>query len=176
MSPRVLLKDWLFQLLPHSPRLQEALGSRKWTPLAETSDHDLFRLLINGAQSLPRVYCVADGLDEANSNDHPLLDLLNDLITRHSGQLKLLMTSRPGRHLQSALRDTSIVHIALQQSLVDADIGAFVRHRITISGVFRSIDQQPLAQEIIAMVTRRSKGNFVLAKLVMNQVEDSLRE
>ncbi|KAK0706288.1 hypothetical protein B0T26DRAFT_656099, partial [Lasiosphaeria miniovina] len=79
---------WHVQLLPHSPKLQFILHARpeKRAKLAETSEHDLFQ---------------------------DFLDQLNRLATYRPALLKLLMTSRPKRHLQSALRDSSIVHISL---------------------------------------------------------------
>ncbi|KAM5386497.1 hypothetical protein ACJZ2D_000460 [Fusarium nematophilum] len=168
-SPRALVQDWLAQLLPYSPKLQFALESRLGTSLAETSDNDLFQIFLDGVSCVPKVYCVGDALDEMTTDNRPFLDRLNGLATHRPDSLKLLMTSRPKQYLQSALRDSSIVHISLQQRLVDADITSYLNHRFEKAA--RSGDDQHYKQHIIDMVARRSEGLFLYAKLTMDQVE-----
>jgi hypothetical protein len=128
-SSRALIQDWLAQLLAFSPKLQFALQSRLDSSLEETSDNDLIRIFLDGISTIPRVYCVGDALDEMTSDDRPFLDKLNGLATYRPHSLKLLLTSRPKRYLQSALRDSSIVHISLQRRLVDLDIASYLHHR-----------------------------------------------
>lgn len=171
-SPRALIQDWLAQLLPFSPRLQYALQSRLKTTLAETSDHDLIQLFLDGLSSVSKVYCVADALDEMAVDNRPFLDELNGLATFGPRSLKLLITSRPKQYLQSALRDSSIVHISLQQQLVDADITSYLNYRFdTIS---TSHAERHIKQQVVDMVARRSEGLFLYAKLTMDQVEASM--
>ncbi|KAK4222048.1 ankyrin-3 [Podospora fimiseda] len=126
--PRALLQDWLAQLLPYSPKLQFTLRSCLDSSLAECSDNDLFDIFLDGISSVPRIYCVVDALDEMSTNNGPLLDNLNILAQHRPDSLKLLITSRPKQYLQSALRDSSIVRISLQQKLVDLDIKAYLHH------------------------------------------------
>ncbi|KAJ4171852.1 hypothetical protein NW754_007447 [Fusarium falciforme] len=173
-SPRALIQDWLAQLLPHSPKLQYALQSRLETKLEETSDNDLIDIFLNGASLIPKLYCVGDALDEMTTENRPFLDKLNSLATHRPQSLKLLITSRPRQHLQSALRDSSIVHISLQKRLVDTDINSYLRHRFDTAVM--SEDKLQIKEELIDMVARRSEGLFLYAKLTMDQIEASIAD
>lgn len=168
-SPRALIQDWLAQLLPHSPKLQFALHSRLDTSLEETSDTDLMQLFLDGVSCVTKMYCVGDALDEMTGDNRAFLDKLNGLATHRPRSLKLLITSRPKQYLQSALRDSSIVHVSLQQRLVDADILAYLRHRVDTMS--ESDKTRVIPKEVINMVARRSEGLFLYAKLTMDQVE-----
>ncbi|KAI1643666.1 uncharacterized protein F4817DRAFT_348987 [Daldinia loculata] len=173
-SPRALIQDWLAQLLPYSPKLQFSLQSRLKTSLVETSDNELFQLFLDGVSSVPKCFCIADALDEMDEmtpGNRPLLDRLNSLATCRPHSLKLLITSRPKQHLQSALRDSSIVHISLQQRLVDADIAAYLHHRF--DKLPKTDNAQEIKQQVIDMVAKMSQGLFLVAKLTMDQVEAS---
>ncbi|KAF5003058.1 hypothetical protein FDECE_10369 [Fusarium decemcellulare] len=171
-SPRALIQDWLAQLLPYSPKLQFALQSRLGTQLAETSDNDLIDIFLDGVSCVPKLYCVGDALDEMTTENRPFLDKLNGLATYRPRSLKLLMTSRPKQYLQSALRDSSIVHISLQQQLVDVDISSYLHHRF--DNTPKSKSQEKIKQQVIDMVAARSEGLFLYAKLTMDQVEPTL--
>ncbi|KAI8712906.1 NACHT domain-containing protein [Fusarium sp. LHS14.1] len=173
-SPRALIQDWLAQLLPHSPKLQFALQSRLDTKLEETSDNDLIDIFLNGASHVPKLYCVGDALDEMTTENRPFLDKLNSLATHRPRSLKLLITSRPKQYLQSALRDSSIVHISLQQLLVDADINSYLRHRFDTAVM--SEDKLQVKEQLIDMVAKRSEGLFLYAKLTMDQIEAALAD
>lgn len=172
-TPRALFQDWLAQLLPHSARLQFALQSRLESGLAEISDNDLIQLFLDGLSSVPKLYCVADALDEMTSDNKPFLEKLNGLATYRPLSLKLLITSRPKRYLQSALRDSSIVHVSLQQQLVDADILSYLNHRFDAAPTSGTHGQ--IKQQVIDMVARRSESLFLYAKLTMDQVERALQ-
>jgi len=171
-SPRALIQDWLAQLLPHSAKLQFALHDRMETPLPEISEEELFQLFLGGLSCVTKVYCIADALDEMESNSRqgPFLDRLNRLATYRSASLKLLLTSRPKRHLQSALRDSSIVHMSLQQSLVDIDIVAYLRHRFEDDELSGLNLGSAIRQQIIEIVAGRSEGLFLYAKLAVDQI------
>jgi ankyrin repeat protein len=171
-SPRALFQDWLAQLLPYSPKLQFALESRLTSCLDEIADDELIQLFLEGVSCVPRLYCVGDALDEMTTENRSFLDNLNRLATFRPHSLKLLITSRPKQYLQSALRDSSIVHVSLQQKLVDLDIHAFLNHRFDTAQ--KSNAQHALKQDVISMVTRRSEGLFLYAKLTIDQVEAAL--
>jgi ankyrin repeat protein len=173
-SPRALIQDWLAQLLPYSPKLQFALQFRRLTSsLEETSDSDLIQLFLDGVSCVPKLYCVGDALDEMSTDNKPFLEKLNSLATHRPRTLKLLMTSRPKQYLQSTLRDSSIVHVSLQQRLVDVDILAYLNHRFDI--LQKPISQRQLKQDVIDMVAQKSEGLFLYAKLTMDQLEESLQ-
>ncbi|KAK7413654.1 hypothetical protein QQX98_007436 [Neonectria punicea] len=171
-SPRSLIQDWLAQLLPYSPKLQFALQSRLSTKLEETSDNDLVDVFLDGVSCVPKLYCVGDALDEMTTENRPFLDKFNSLATHRPQSLKLLITSRPKQHLQSALRGSSIVHISLQHRLVDTDIFLYLRHRFDTASL--SDNKLQIKQQLIDMVARRSEGLFLYAKLTMDQLEAAL--
>ncbi|KAF5626002.1 ankyrin-3 [Fusarium sp. NRRL 52700] len=171
-SPRALIQDWLAQLLPHSPKLQFALQSRLQDRLDDTSDNELIQLFLDGVSCVPKLYCVGDALDEMSTDSTPILERLNGLATHRPRTLKLLMTSRPSRTLQSTLRDSSIVHISLQQRLVDVDIHSYLNHRFDNAP---TLEHHEAKMDLINMVAEKSQGLFLYAKLTMDQVEDSLR-
>ncbi|CAG9982277.1 unnamed protein product [Clonostachys byssicola] len=169
-SPRGLLQDWLAQLLPYSPRLQVALRARIDTSLEDISDSSLMEFFTDGISCVPRLYCVVDALDEMTADNRAFLENLNRLATYRPRSLKLLITSRPKQYLQSALRDSSIVHVSLQKKLVDRDILLYLNHRL--DGVLSG--QHLERAKIIDMVASRSEGLFLYAKLAMDQVEAAL--
>ncbi|KAF5251580.1 hypothetical protein FANTH_3190 [Fusarium anthophilum] len=172
-SPRALIQDWLAQLLPHSPKLQFALQSRLEDSLDDTSDNELIELFLDGVSCVPKLYCVGDALDEMSTDSTPILERLNGLATHRPRTLKLLMTSRPSRTLQSTLRDSSIVHISLKQRLVDVDILSYLNHRFDNAPALEH--HREAKKDLISMVAGKSQGLFLYAKLTMDQVEDSLR-
>ncbi|KAG5767093.1 hypothetical protein H9Q72_004876 [Fusarium xylarioides] len=172
-SPRALIQDWLAQLLPHSPKLQFALQSRLQDSLDDTSDNELIQLFLDGVSCVPKLYCVGDALDEMSTDSTPILERLNGLATHRPRTLKLLMTSRPSRTLQSTLRDSSIVHISLQQRLVDVDIHSYLNHRFDNAPTLER--HREAKKDLINMVAEKSQGLFLYAKLTMDQVEDSLQ-
>ena len=168
-EPRSLIQDWLAQLLPHSPRLQFALKARLDASLDEVSETELADMLVEGLSGISHVYCVADALDEMTAQNRPFLDRLDSLATWRPGSVKLLMTSRPKQYLQSALRDSSIVQISLEQQLVDPEIAMYLAHRL---------DNMPSANvpkvsrdKLVTMVAERSRGLFLYAKLTLDQLQ-----
>lgn len=171
-EPRSLIQDWLAQLLPHSTRLQFALKPRIDSRLEEVSETELVDIFLDGLSGVPRVYCVADALDEMTSENKPFLDKLNSLATYRPRAVKLLMTSRPKQYLQSALRDSSIVQISLEKQLVDPEIAAYLTHRL--DDLLKSNPQGVSRDRLIQLIAERSKGLFLYAKLTMDQVANYL--
>ncbi|CAK4031069.1 hypothetical protein FOQG_06417 [Lecanosticta acicola] len=167
-EPRSLMKDWLAQLLPHSPELQFALKPRLDTKLEDVSEAELVDTFLEGLSGISRIYCVADALDEMISEHRSFLDRLNSLATYRPRSVKLLMTSRPKQYLQSALRDSSIVQISLEQQLVGPEIAAYLDHRFENNLKTRGVPKN----ELITMIAKRSQGLFLYAKLTMDQVEE----
>lgn len=168
-EPRSLIQDWLAQLLPHSPRLQFALKARLETNLDEISETELVEMLLQGLSGMSHVYCVADALDEMTAENRQFLDRLNSLATWRPWSVKLLMTSRPKQYLQSALRDSSIVQISLEQQLVDPEIATYLAHRFDS---MPNVDMpQASRDELITMIAGRSRGLFLYAKLTLDQLQ-----
>jgi len=171
--PRSLIRDFLAQLLPHSIRLQATLQPLVGTDLDDFSDEILWEHFLTGLSSIKKAYCVVDALDEMElvPNDR-FLNRLNDLATFRPN-VKLLMTSRPKQYLQSGLRDTSIVHISLEDDLVGKDIGLFVSYRL--KSVLPDDSQRILRESLASKIAERSRGLFLYARLLLDQIIPSLK-
>ncbi|KAH6665101.1 ankyrin repeat-containing domain protein [Halenospora varia] len=173
--PRCLIRDFLAQLLPHSVRLQASLQPLLDTPLDDLSNASLWAHLLTGLSSVERAYCVVDALDEAEllPNDG-FLDRLNNLATFRPNRVKLLMTSRPKQYLQSSLRDSSIVHISLEDDLVGKDITLFLTHRLKTH--LSQETQLELKESLVSAISERANGLFLYARLLLDQIIPSLGE
>ncbi|KAH8786240.1 hypothetical protein BGZ57DRAFT_940353 [Hyaloscypha finlandica] len=122
-------------------RLQATLQPLIGNPLDDFSDEILWEYLLTGLSSVGKAYCIIDALDEMELlPKDSFLARLNNLATFRPKAVKLLMTSRPKQYLQSSLRDTSIVHISLEDDLVGHDITLFLSYRI--NGLLPGDDKQ----------------------------------
>ncbi|TVY33699.1 Ankyrin [Lachnellula occidentalis] len=167
--PRCLVRDFLAQLLPHSTRLQAILQTLLGTTLEDLSDEILWQYLLTGLASIEKAYCVIDALDELEllPNDG-FLERLNNLATFRPDAVKVLMTSRPKQYLQACLRGSSIVHVSLEDDLVSKDINLYLSHRL--NSLIPRNDQQRLKESLISTVTERSRGLFLYARLLLDQI------
>jgi ankyrin repeat protein len=172
--PRSLIRDWLAQLLAYNIQLQATLQPLVGTELDDISDEQLWEYLLIGLSSVKKAYCIVDGLDEMEllPNDG-FLRRLNSLATFRPGSVKILMTSRPKQYLQGILRDTSIVHISLEQDLVGKDITVFVLHRLR--GALQDDDQEQLREALVSTICARSRGLFLYARLLLDQIIPALQ-
>lgn len=108
------------------PELQFALQPRLGMSLAEISDNDLLQFFMNGVSGVPKLYRLGDALDEMSVESRPLSSSIPWLPFAHAPSC---YSSPAQGDLQSALRDSSIVHISLQQQLVNADSAAYLNHQ-----------------------------------------------
>jgi ankyrin repeat protein len=169
-KPRSLIRDWLSQLLPHSIQLQTLLQPLLGCELEDVSDEQLWQNLLAGLSSVEKAVCIVDALDEMElSAGDKFLQRLNDLATFRPNSIKVMMTSRPKQYLQSSLRDASIIHISLQQDLVSKDIAAFISHRLSAA-----LHNQALQESLTLMICSRSRGLFLYARLLVDQIIHSL--
>jgi ankyrin repeat protein len=174
-KPRGLVRDWLAQLLPYSSRLQAALQPLISGDIDDVSEEQLWEHLLTGLASIQKAYCVVDALDEMEMEvglSDKFLRRLNALATFRPNFIKLLMTSRPKEYLQRSLKDTSIVHIDLESDLVGKDIATFVSHRLRIA--LPGNDQKDLLDSLARTVSSRSRGLFLYARLLLDQIIPTL--
>ena len=174
-TSRSLLRDWISQLLPFSEMLQVSL----WELLEEDKDlesistNQLWKQLLAGLRVVDRAYCVVDALDEMDV-DEEFLSRLNALGLFRPAHVKVMMTSRPKQYLQRALKDPQVIHVSLEEDLVKRDISVFVSHRAAQFGR-DSVDRK--TQEFIKdTVCERSRGLFLYARLMLDQVDQSIEE
>ncbi|KAK0123051.1 hypothetical protein ONS96_010060 [Cadophora gregata f. sp. sojae] len=174
-KPRDLVRNFLAQLLPYSARLQSVLypllkdGAR----MEEMSDENLWEHMLLGLSSVEKAYCVIDALDEMELGPKDgFLQRLNSLATLRPDSFKVSMTSRSKQYLQSGLKDASIVHISLEDDLVGKDIAVFVSHQLR---TVLSDEQTRLRDSLTSIICERSKGLFLYAKLLIDQVIPTLQ-
>ncbi|KAK3898380.1 ankyrin-2 [Staphylotrichum tortipilum] len=169
-EPVQMLRDWLAQLLDHSPPLQrdlEALALRDFRPVRTLGHDELWTLLKTGLAHLPRVYLVADALDEMRRGNDDWLRALAGAAMWDPARVKVLITSRPVDRVETPLRGFPILRIRLEERLVDTDIAKYVQLRLTgdEAGAAISAQDRVLIEEA---VPGRANGLFLYAKLAMD--------
>ncbi|PYI03525.1 ankyrin [Aspergillus sclerotiicarbonarius CBS 121057] len=164
-----LVRDWLHQLLPHSPSLQLVLSAhqKKSRVVTEISLAELWQILTDALRAMPtRVYCVADALDEVDDNDAP--DLFNRLVTlgaERPDRVKVLVSSRPLPQIQTMLG--GVLSIRLEDRLVNRDIARFVQFRLDQA---KDIIQPGVRAEITRSIEDRVFPSFLYARLMLNEL------
>ncbi|KAF7952041.1 uncharacterized protein EAE97_001538 [Botrytis byssoidea] len=174
-TSRGLLRDWMCQLLPFSEALQLNLFEHvtNGQSLESITTAHLWKHLLTGLRMLKRVYCIADALDEMNM-DEKFLSQLNALGSFRPAQVKVLLTSRPKQYLQRAFKDPQVIHVSLKEELVKRDISVFVRQRVkqfAEDGI--SENMQSFIQ---STVCERSEGLFLYARLMLDQISQSIKK
>ncbi|KAM0351521.1 hypothetical protein ACHAPU_002526 [Fusarium lateritium] len=162
--PINLLRDWLGQILVYSPLLQSTLKDYvdKLRPLTTVSLDELWRHLKTALASVPRIYCVADALDEMDDGNSDFITQLAELGQLSSSSIKVLLTSRPTANVEAAMRDMKPLSLRMEEKLVDVDIASYVRHYLARTSMSES------DQELVrGAVPGRANGLFLYAKLAM---------
>ncbi|TGO55658.1 hypothetical protein BOTNAR_0240g00150 [Botryotinia narcissicola] len=95
--------------------------------LEDFSGGQLWDYTLLGLSSVKKTYCAVDALDEVDIvEEKDLLQRLNNLATFRLHYVKIPMTSRPVQQLQLRLKDTSIIHISLEDDRAGKDINLFI--------------------------------------------------
>ncbi|KAF5720633.1 serine threonine phosphatase 6 regulatory ankyrin repeat subunit C [Fusarium mundagurra] len=167
--PINLLRDWLDQILVYCPPLQASLKAYvdECRDLDSISVDELWRHLRTALASVPKVYCVADALDEMDHGNSEFISQLAELGHWKPSSVKVLLTSRPTSNVEAAMRSTRFLHIRMDEKAVDVDISSYVRH--CLSGTSLSERDQRLVKEA---VPGRANGLFLYAKLAMKSFLD----
>ncbi|KAK0712926.1 ankyrin repeat-containing domain protein [Lasiosphaeria miniovina] len=168
-TPVNLLRDWLDQVLEYSPPLQIELkdyvderGGRNRS-LDSLGMDALWNHLKTALAHLPRVYLVADALDEMDKGNDGFLKALAKLGSWKPERVKVLITSRPVTTVEAPLREFPALQIRLEERLVDMDIAIYVQHGIDGSSI--PAQDRVLIREV---VPGRVNGLFLYAKLAMD--------
>ena len=169
-TPRSLVQDWMSQVLEYSPVLQSKLKGflENNRSLESVAFDELWDNLVIALGSLPRVYCIADALDEMDMGNESFLRQLVSLRTRFPSSVKVLMTSRPLPRIETVLNDASVLQIPLRLPLIDYDIAIYVRSRLS------AIELPEETKSAIQKTIRsKSQGLFLYARLMMDDLIDS---
>ena len=171
--PIHLLQDWLSQLLPQSPSLQNNLHVyvSSGHAIETVSFDDLWKALIDALCMLPKVYCVADALDEMDMGNERFLQQLLDLGRRKTISIKVLMTSRLVPRVEKVLKHSTVVHLSLFESAVNADIMHYVRTRLAVVKL-----PEATRSAIEGAMNAKARGLFLYARLMLDDILQSLYE
>ncbi|KAL8656814.1 MAG: hypothetical protein Q9226_002552 [Calogaya cf. arnoldii] len=169
-TPKQMTRDWLSQLLDHSTLLQSRLKDliEQTSSRESVSFEDLWKCLCSAIVIFPKIYCVADALDEMESGNDWFLHRLVELGRLKPSTMKLVMTSRQAPHIEKIFREPMVLSINLDRTLIDQDIATYIHHLLSARpAVDVSEDQKTLIQ---TTVQRKANGLFIYARLMMDEI------
>ncbi|KAL8994982.1 MAG: hypothetical protein Q9169_005201 [Polycauliona sp. 2 TL-2023] len=148
-TPSSLMRDWLAQLLEWSPYLQVKLIRyvENDTAHERIAFDELWHELTKALCALPRVFCVADALDEMNTGNDDLIRSLVDLGAIKPSTLKISF------------------HVTLTASMLRPAIANYIDSRLAHLDLPSKTSQQ-VAQSLLT----KSEGLFLYVKLMMDEL------
>ncbi|KAJ3477766.1 hypothetical protein NLG97_g8750 [Lecanicillium saksenae] len=167
-EPSALLRDWMDQLLQHSPVLQRELYGyvHDQHTLESVSLADMWKYLKLALSSLPgKVFCITDALDEMDHGNESFLKELAKLGQWQPDKVKVLITSRPVPSVENPLHLIDCLKLRLREDEVDQDIARFVKHSLENSRI-----EKRHWSDVISAVPGRANGLFLYARLAMDAV------
>ncbi|CAI6097695.1 unnamed protein product [Clonostachys chloroleuca] len=173
-SAKYLVRDFASQLLPHSQSLVSKLypmSQKQGVDGTELSS--LWDAILQTLESMARVYCVVDALDEMDDGDFDFIHQLVRLGALGPGQVKLLLTSRPLAKIEEALRDPHIQRFKLETSLIDPDIEKYVGVSLVSLDPSLRPDTEDLVKKTIC---KCAQGLFLHARLVTDNLTNGLKD
>ncbi|KAJ5211656.1 uncharacterized protein N7498_003302 [Penicillium cinerascens] len=168
-SPQSLLQDFCHKLIDSSLHLQSALEQlRKDFPAVESVPFDQFwECLATGLQSVDRVYCVVDALDEMEQGHDRWLEQFLDLGRQFPRSIKIITTSRQVPHVEKHMQGTCIVDLRLDRLHVDQDISVFVMQHLKESQLDLGLAE---IEDIKKAICENGKGLFLYARLMLDEL------
>ena len=166
-TPNSLLRDWMAQLLSHSPNLQRTLHqyTKKNMAFEDIAFSDLWKDLVNALCEVPKVYCIADALDEMSLGHDDFIERLVHLGELKPGSLKVCVTSRLVPRIEKLLKMPTVLQLDMTSELTEPAISEYVKHRLQQVDV-PSTTQEAVETEVLA----RSEGLFLYVKLMMDEL------
>lgn len=166
-----LARDWLAQLLEFSPYLRTKLKAwiKQERDVKDMAFAELWKLLVDSFNVLPKVYCVVDALDELDSQKtNDFLLRLVDLGQTRPDAVKVLMTSRPLPQIQKVLNAPSVLQVRLEDRQTNKDISLFLRHRLREAHHVSEGSKETIRRA----VEDHAHPSFLYARLVLNDLLD----
>lgn len=166
-TPRSLIRDWMSQILDYSPSLQAKLINfiDQSRDIDSIAFDEMWLELTTAFCALPRVYCVADALDEMSLGNDDFIDRLARLGDLKPATIKVFLTSRPVPRIKKALKGLSVSQITLSQDLVDQDVAIYIKHRLANSAL-----PETARMEVLRALMSKSQGLFLYTKLMMDDL------
>lgn len=169
-TPQQMTRDWLSQLLEHSPLLQSLLKDlmEKHPRHGDVAFDHLWECICSATSNMRKVYCVADALDEMEKGNDWFLVKLIELGQQKPSTLKVVTTSRQSPHIEAVFKRPFVVDINLSRRLIDQDIATYIDHLLRDPSKL-AINSQD--REVIkSTIQTKASGLFLYAKLMMDEV------
>jgi ankyrin repeat protein len=172
-EPKYLLRDWLSQLLSHCPTLQWRLKQlmEKSSDVGVLSMNQLWDELRGALRILPKVYCIADALDEMDGGNDSFYQELVELSHIRPSSLKVILTSRPIPSVEENLGDPRIISLRLDQDLIYPDVVNYVDTRLERLNPRLSSSKHDMVKHAIC---KRSRGLFLHARLMTDNLSEGI--
>ncbi len=170
---KYLVRDFASQLLPHSQFLVSKLDALSKQGVGGTELTTLWDAISQVLESKARVYCVVDALDEMDDDDFGFIDQLVQLSLRNSGRIKLLVTSRPIPTIETALRESKVLHLKMESSLMSSDVAKYVDVKL----LSLNPSLKPETEERVKRtICERAQGLFLHARLMTDNLTEGLSD
>lgn len=132
----------------------------------------LWNAVLCAIDSMDKVYCIADALDEMGDDHFDFIDILRELGQRDQQKIKVLLTSRPVPKIEAVLRKQNVVEVRLQPSLIYPDIIRYVNARLGSLVPRLSPEKEQLVRDTIC---ERAQGLFLHARIMTDNLTGSLK-
>lgn len=165
-----MTRDWLSQLLEHSPLLQSLLKNlvEKHSRHEDVPFNYLWECVRAATSNVPKIYCVADALAEMEKDSDWFLSMLVQLGQQKPSTLKLVTTSRQSPHIEATFKEPFVLDIHLSRRLIDQDIVTDVDHLLRYP--FKLGITSKDKELILSTIQPKASGLFLYAKLMMDEV------
>ncbi|KAJ5675173.1 uncharacterized protein N7477_005107 [Penicillium maclennaniae] len=174
-SPRSLLQDFCCKLLAYSPDLRSVLKQLRqdFPEVGSVPFGKLWKCLATSLQSMKKVYCVVDALDEMESGHDEWLEEFLNLGRQYPQSIKIIVTSRQVPSVEKHMGGSSLVDLRLDRRRVDRDISTFVTQRLEQTQLGLSPTE---VEKITNAICERGKGLFLYSKLMLEELLRSPRD
>lgn len=173
-DPKYLVRDWAAQLLPSSRVLREKLHELSIQFGVDGIEHTkLWDALLGALDSMEKVYCVADALDEMDDQHALFIDKLRDLGLQQPEKIKVMLTSRPIPRLENQLRHPEVEAVKLDPTQIYPDILCYIASCLKTLEPKLSAETEENVKEAICS---RAEGLFLYARLIMDSLTEGLLE
>ncbi|KAL8668325.1 MAG: hypothetical protein Q9168_007043 [Polycauliona sp. 1 TL-2023] len=166
-NPSSMMRDWMAQVLEWSPYLQTRLYYyiEEGLDYEEVALDELWQALSKALYALPRVFCVADALDEMSTGNDSFIQQLIALGAIKPSTLKICITSRPVPRIEQIRRSTAGFHITMTASMLRPAIIKYIDYRLANLDLPRQT-----AREVAQTLLAKSDGLFLYVKHMMDEL------
>jgi hypothetical protein len=164
-NPDNMLRSLLSQFLNRCTRIPEAVQSLHHTcedGRRKASEQQLLQALKGTLEIFPEPFVILDALDEC-SDWCTLQDIVEEMQSWSRTTPRVLMTSRKETKIEKALKGVVLAdnRLCLETSLVDKDIGTYVRERLANDNAFeRWQNDLEVREEIKTHLGRKAGGMY----------------